>query len=215
MRTYKLHLIRHGLTQANQSGIYCGSTDIPLCEEGISELCHKLANSVYPYAEWVFSSPLTRAAETARILYPDYEINEIENLRETCFGEFEGKSMEQLRDNQRFARWIAGDPECLPDGAEPPLDFFNRCIGAALSIINMMMTSSVFSAAVVTHAGVIGNILAGLAYPRANAYEWNPPPGGGYTLAADPSIFLREPVLEVIDTLPLPVRDDTDDLFNY
>ena len=202
MKTYKLHLIRHGLTEANLKGIYCGITDVPLCEEGISGLSENLENYSYPYAEWVFSSPLARAVETAGMLYPGNDIIEMENLREASFGEFEGKNMKQLQNNERFARWIAGDPDSLPEGAEPPDAFFNRCAGASVSIAEMMMRSSVYSAAVITHAGVIGNILAGLAYPKARAYEWNPPPGGGYTLIADPVLFFREPVFEVIAEIP-------------
>ncbi len=34
MKTFKLHLIRHGLTSGNLQGLYIGSgTDIPLCDE--------------------------------------------------------------------------------------------------------------------------------------------------------------------------------------
>ncbi|MBQ7958937.1 MAG: histidine phosphatase family protein, partial [Oscillospiraceae bacterium] len=39
MRTYKIHLIRHGLTQGNFQAKYIGQkTDLPLCEEGIEGL---------------------------------------------------------------------------------------------------------------------------------------------------------------------------------
>ena len=35
MKTFKLHLIRHGVTAGNLQGLYIGSgTDIPLCDEG-------------------------------------------------------------------------------------------------------------------------------------------------------------------------------------
>ena len=39
MKTFKLHLIRHGLTAGNLQGLYIGSgTDIPLCDEGRAQL---------------------------------------------------------------------------------------------------------------------------------------------------------------------------------
>ena len=39
MKYYKLHLIRHGLTQGNLDGRYIGSgTDLPLCAEGRAQL---------------------------------------------------------------------------------------------------------------------------------------------------------------------------------
>ena len=33
-----IYLIRHGKTAANEQHLYCGSTDLPLSEEGLAEL---------------------------------------------------------------------------------------------------------------------------------------------------------------------------------
>ena len=201
------------MTDANLHGIYCGSTDIPLNEEGISGLSELLNSCAYPYAEWVFSSPLSRAKETAKLLYGDTEIIEIEDLREMSFGEFEGKSMSELKNNDLFAGFITGKPHAIPKGAETPEAFFSRCEDAIISIVKLMMTSNVHSAAVITHASIIGNILAYLAYPKAQPYEWNPNFGCGYTVIADPTLFLREPVLEVIAEIPKYYDDN--DLFDF
>ena len=39
MKTFKLHLIRHGITAGNLQGLYIGSgTDLPLCDEGRAQL---------------------------------------------------------------------------------------------------------------------------------------------------------------------------------
>ena len=39
MKYYKLHLIRHGLTEGNLQGLYIGSgSDLPLCAEGRAQL---------------------------------------------------------------------------------------------------------------------------------------------------------------------------------
>ena len=39
MKTFKLHLIRHGMTAGNLQGLYIGSgTDLPLCDEGRAQL---------------------------------------------------------------------------------------------------------------------------------------------------------------------------------
>ena len=42
MRGYRISLIRHGLTEANDKGIYIGRTDYPLSANGESELCSKM-----------------------------------------------------------------------------------------------------------------------------------------------------------------------------
>ena len=67
MKTFKLHLIRHGMTAGNLQGLYIGSgTDIPLCDEGRAQLKELKERFEYPQVDTVFSSPLVRAVETAR-----------------------------------------------------------------------------------------------------------------------------------------------------
>ena len=71
MKTFKLHLIRHGITAGNLQGLYIGSgTDIPLCDEGRAQLADLKERFEYPQVDTVFSSPLMRAVETANILFP-------------------------------------------------------------------------------------------------------------------------------------------------
>lgn len=207
MRTFKVFLVRHGITNANKYGIYCGSSDFTLNHEGIQELKSLAKTHTYPYADWVFSSPLIRATATAKIIYPGADIVEVDDLREISFGEFEGKSMRDLKNNPLFARFIAGDKTAIPKGAENPDDFLLRCNNAIVTIVNQMMTSNVYTAAVITHASVIGNILSSLAYPKAYPYEWNPAFGHGYTIVADPTIYLREPVFEVTEQIPYEEDD--------
>ena len=70
MKTFKLHLIRHGMTAGNLQGLYIGSgTDIPLCDEGRAQLKELKERFEYPQVDTVFSSPLVRAVETANILF--------------------------------------------------------------------------------------------------------------------------------------------------
>ena len=38
MKSYKIHLIRHGQTEANEKGLYIGRTDLPLSPAGLAEL---------------------------------------------------------------------------------------------------------------------------------------------------------------------------------
>ena len=66
MKYYKLHLIRHGLTQGNLDGRYIGSgTDLPLCAEGRAQLEELKAKFQYPDVPLVFCSPMLRAQQTA------------------------------------------------------------------------------------------------------------------------------------------------------
>ena len=47
MKTYTIHLIRHGMTEGNKVGRYVGSVDAPLCNEGIDEI--KALKEKYDY----------------------------------------------------------------------------------------------------------------------------------------------------------------------
>ena len=49
MKTFKLHLIRHGITAGNLQGLYIGSgTDLPLCDEGRAQLADLKERFAYP-----------------------------------------------------------------------------------------------------------------------------------------------------------------------
>ena len=94
MKGYRISLIRHGRTEANDKGIYIGRTDYPLSQKGISELYNKLDEFEYPHVGKVYSSPLQRCTETAEILFPDSSVQIVENLIEMDFGD--------LRENLRM-----------------------------------------------------------------------------------------------------------------
>ena len=60
MKYYKLHLIRHGLTEGNLQGLYIGSgSDLPLCAEGRAQLKTLKKDFDYPQVPLVFTSPMT------------------------------------------------------------------------------------------------------------------------------------------------------------
>ena len=104
MKTFKLHLIRHGMTAGNLQGLYIGSgTDIPLCDEGRAQLNELKERFEYPQVDTVFSSPLLRAVETANILFPDAKHTfTVHDLREAGFGKFENKPVKELVHDEDF-----------------------------------------------------------------------------------------------------------------
>lgn len=104
----KLTLIRHGMTEANEKRLYCGSTDLPLSAAGRAALHH------LPPPEpgtRLISSGMRRCNETLKALFGDvpYEIEP--DLREIDFGDFEGKSYNMLRNDPAYQAWLTGDNE--------------------------------------------------------------------------------------------------------
>ena len=135
MKTFKLHLIRHGITAGNLQGLYIGSgTDLPLCDEGRAQLADLKERFEYPQVDTVFSSPLLRAVETANILFPNAAHQfTVHDLREAGFGEFEGKPVKELVHDEDFKKWITPGSGYVPDGAEPTEQFHARCAESLLN----------------------------------------------------------------------------------
>ena len=129
MKTFKLHLIRHGITAGNLQGLYIGSgTDIPLCDEGRAQLADLKERFEYPQVDTVFSSPLMRAVETANILFPNATHQfSVHDLREAGFGVFENRPVKELVKDEDFKKWITPGSGFVPEGAEPTEKFHARC----------------------------------------------------------------------------------------
>lgn len=207
MRNYYIFLIRCGLTAANETGAYCGAeTDEPLSEFGRANLIELSSNCAYPTVERVYTSPMLRAVETANILYPYSEIVPVDTLREAALGRFSGRTIYELRDDDEYARWVTPKSEFTPDGVEPPREFFERCYLSIISIIEQMMSEGLRSAAVVTHASVIGNAMTAFCLPKRPPYEWGAEAGCGFKLATSSELFSRDGLFEIMGEVPRTVE---------
>ena len=140
MKSYVIHFIRHGAIDETLSGKYIGVTDVSLSEEGKKALRQLAENYSYPKTQVVFTSPLKRCTETCQILYPDLSPLSIANLRECNFGEWEGKTADELKNEPEFEKWLGGDNEVAPPHGESNADFIRR-------ICRMFSTSPALMAA--------------------------------------------------------------------
>lgn len=112
-------IVRHGETTWNQEKRFQGSADIPLNENG-RELARLSGIALKTtHFDKVFSSPLCRAIETARLFLGgrDMEIVVDERLRELNFGDCEGKLYEDLvKDDTITFKYFFSQPELyVPD----------------------------------------------------------------------------------------------------
>lgn len=201
MRTYKLHLIRHGMTDGNLKGQYIGSTDISITTNGIKELEDLKKKDIYPRCDLVFSSPMLRARQTAEIIFPGKEIIVNDNLREIDFGEFEGKTAEELKDREDYTKWVSGELPAAP-GGESTLEFAARLCTGIGEVVRRMMDEEVYSAGVVMHGGAIMTLLSVAAVPRRKMAQWACGNGRGYTIRITPSLYQKSGILEVVAEIP-------------
>jgi len=203
MKSYVIHFIRHGAIDETLSGKYIGTTDVPLSDKGKMDLKKLDYEYRYPGTQVVFTSPLKRCTETCKILYPEQNPLSIANLSECNFGEWEGKTAEELKSDPDFEKWLAGDNSVKPPRGESNADFTRRICRMFESIVEGLMKTGTTESVIVTHGGVIMTLLAVYGLPQAKPFEWTMDNGFGYSLRVTPMLWQRDKVCEVFQTIPM------------
>lgn len=188
-----LHIIRHGITEGNQKNWHYGSSDIPLAEEGIDNIRNLKLLQVYPDINGgFFTSGMLRTNQTLNLIYGDVDKKYVRNLREINFGEFEKKTHEELKDDERYVRWIEDEigNVKLPNG-ESKTEFQERVISGFMELLDNHRLSElkyrhgdiVANSLCVCHGGVIGAIMSKVFEREQRHFlEWIPRPARGFTL---------------------------------
>ena len=203
MKSYVIHLIRHGAIDETLSGKYIGTTDPPLSDKGKLALKKLAFTHAYPQPPVVFSSPLKRCTQTCAVLFPERKPLVIADLSECNFGEWEGKTAEELKDSEDFQKWLAGDNSVKPPRGESNADFVRRICKMFESIVEGLMKTGSTECAVVTHGGVIMTLLAVYGLPQAKPFEWAMENGCGYSVRVTPMLWQRGKVTEVFSRVPV------------
>lgn len=203
MKSYIIHFIRHGAIDETLSGKYIGTTDVPLSDKGKMDLKKLDYEYRYPGTQVVFTSPLKRCTETCKILYPEQNPLAIANLSECNFGEWEGKTAEELKSDPDFEKWLAGDNSVKPPRGESNADFTRRICLMFESIVDGLIKTGTTESVIVTHGGVIMTLLAVYGLPQAKPFEWTMDNGFGYSLRVTPMLWQRDKVCEVFRTIPM------------
>lgn len=177
----RLLLIRHSMTEGNKKKRYIGTTDEPLCQEGID----LVTGIFYPEVEAVFVSPMRRCVETAGILYPKHRVHIIDELAECDFGEFENKNYLELSDNPHYQEWVDSGGTLPFPGGESREEFRWRSLHGFQKVVYNCMHHQVISAAVVVHGGTIMNIMETFARPERSFYQWQVKNGCGFAVEID------------------------------
>lgn len=208
MKSYIIHFIRHGAIDETLSGKYIGTTDVPLSEKGRLDLKKLDYEYRYPGTQVVFTSPLKRCTETCKILYPELNPLSITALSECNFGEWEGKTAEELKNDSDFEKWLAGDNSVKPPRGESNADFTRRICRMFESIVEGLIKTGTTESVIVTHGGVIMTLLAVYGLPQAKPFEWTMDNGFGYSLRVTPMLWQRDKVCEVFRTIPMEQETD-------
>ncbi len=201
MKIYTIHLIRHGIVEENMNKKFIGSADKPLCDAGIKELKEYKEKYKYPNCDIVFSSPLKRCTGTAQILFNKDPLI-IPDLKECNFGDFEGKTNEELETMPEFIEWRKGAFDYRPPNGESWKDVAERTKVAFIKIVESMLKTDTFEVAIVTHAGIIMTIMSMFGFPQREPMDWLVKNGCGFTLKTDMKSWMRAQLFEVVADIP-------------
>lgn len=156
MTAVSFALLRHATTAWNESGRLQGMTDIPLSHAGVA-----LANDwrlPAPAGGWKrMCSPLRRACETATLLQPAASFTVDVRLREMSFGDWEGRTLADLRATvgQTFLDAERRGLDFLPPGGESP-----RMVMARIAEWTVEIARSGEPVVAVSHKAAIRALLA-------------------------------------------------------
>ena len=202
MKYYKLHLIRHGMTAANTEGRYVGLTDVPLSADGIKELYDKADKLYYPRVQKVYTSPLKRCTQTADILYHGAYTAELGLLAEMDFGDFENKTADELSGDPAYTEWLKGGPDARPTGGESLGEMTARTYTALHSVITDMMNSGLTHCAMITHGGIISNMMSCFGLPKYAPGVLNADFGEGFDIIVTAQMWLTSQAFEILGYCP-------------
>ncbi|MGI8314641.1 histidine phosphatase family protein [Halobacillus mangrovi] len=180
-RVVDLYIIRHGITEGNIRKQYIGWSDLPLHQDGVKAL-HIIRPRI-PSVDMIWTSDLVRCIDTAARLFPEKRVKKTQLLREIHFGDWERRSYEDLKANPLYRKWVAAPSLTSPPGGELYQVFQARIEQWLLSFFSELDEHrELKSAAVITHGGVLRELMHWLYGDLTSTWNWSAAPGEGYHL---------------------------------
>lgn len=174
MKLKNIYVIRHGETDWNKNNRYQGHTDIKLNDTG-REQAIKLRSAMQQLQiESVYSSPLSRAYETAELATQELKlsIQKDDRLRETNIGDAEGMTIEEIIQKfgeEKLAKWRSYDERlldyCFNNGESKRQMMFR----VRQVFLDIAQNSNRGSIAVFTH----GMVIRALTYIFSDGMSWD------------------------------------------
>lgn len=157
----RLWLVRHGETDANVAGVFCGHAPAVLTARGTEQA--RTLNSLLQGITFdqVFCSELERARHTARLVLAGAEVPiEITSLlNEMFFGDWEMRHHRDLaeEDVENWAAWCADWENTVPPGGEGFQEFSARVGEFIATLARLPERENVL---IVSHQGVLSLLIA-------------------------------------------------------
>lgn len=179
--SFTLTIFRHGLTIENEKRQYLGWTDAALSARGVSESLSVAGQIKAMSPDKLITSDLIRCRQTAKLLFPSENQIEMEDFREMNFGEFEGKSYGDLKNNKSYQEWLDSAFKIPPINGES-FDFFSNRIWNGMKKALDILDEEDRELVIMSHGGVIRLLLSRLVESGKEFFDWNIPNSQAYQL---------------------------------
>ena len=176
----QIYLLRHGQTAYNAEKRYQGQRDIPLSPEGMA----KLQRADFDPAV-VYVTPLQRTSQTAHILFPNAKLVPVDELKEMCFGSFEGRHFVEVEHDPEYLEWVEANSKAEHPDGERKQDFCGRVCKAFSELVDKALADGKEQLVILAHGGTQMAVMERFALPHKTFHEWCGPNAGGYLLNAD------------------------------
>ena len=159
-------VVRHGETDANVNGILQGQSDTQLNERGIRQAEQVAGRLKNDHFDFIFSSDLARAMETARLIAEPHHlpVRKLHALREWNLGKFQGRKLDDLK--QQCPEIIAAFHSEIGDvripGGESRFDFYQRVADCLDEMPERFAGKRIL---LVSHGGVLRAVFHHIAGP--------------------------------------------------
>ena len=165
----KIYFVRHGETEGNRENLFRGRADFPLNENGRKQayaLREVLSDVTF---DKVFSSPLSRASETAQIVAPKNKILIDELLQNMDVGEWAGHKKDEIKEKYpaKWKEWAYKPEKMVFPGGESIEELYKRCN----SFIEKLKDVEGENILVVSHRSVMKALFAAILGLKDN-YFW-------------------------------------------
>ena len=159
----RVFLVRHGATILSAEDRFAGATDVPLSEEGRSQVRRLSSRLAQEKVAAIYASPLGRTIETARILAEPHglDVHPRPALREISHGCWEQLTRKEagVRYPEEVAAWEEDPYTFAPEGGESGLQVTARALPELISLVRSHAGGTIL---IVSHKATIRLLLSSL-----------------------------------------------------
>jgi len=168
----RIYLVRHGATELTAEDRFAGATEVPLSDEGrtqVAALARRLRSDTL---DAVYASPMQRTMETAQIIAGPHGLTPLAEpaLREIDYGHWEGQTRDEVESAwaTEYSAWEEDPLTMAPAGGESGIDVLARALPVMRRIVQTHRHRSVL---VVSHKGTNRLLVSSLLGFDARGYR--------------------------------------------